>query len=180
MIAWHVAGAVFLFRWIFRDPTVDVRFLVAGAILPDLVDMSIGTVVAADRFSTGELWLHTLLAPTVLVIGVLVFTRRGPRRRAVMALAVGMFFHLLLDGMWTSTEVFLWPLFGTGFPDGPRPYWDGIFDRASSDPWRWLQEAVGVAYLIGLWRTSGLSRPEVRRALARNGRLAPIEGESLP
>lgn len=159
---------------------MDVRFLVAGAILPDLVDMPIGTVFAADRFSTGELWFHTLLAPTLLVVGILILTRRGARRRAVMALAVGMFFHLLLDGMWTSTEVFLWPLFGTGFPAGPQPYWDGIVDRALSDPWRWVREAVGIAYLIGLWRGSGLSDPAARQELARTGRLTPITGESLP
>jgi len=171
VLAWHVAGALFLFRWIFRDPDVDVRYLIAGAVLPDLIDLPIGTVLLADRYSTGQLWFHTLLLPTVIGILVLVSTRRGPRRKAWMALAVGMFFHLLLDGMWTDATVFAWPFFGTDFPAGPVPYWSGVWDRAMSDPWRWIEEGIGIAYLLILWRSANLSDPAVRRTLMSTGRL---------
>lgn len=169
MVFWHVAGALFLFRWIFRDPRVDVRFLVAGALLPDLIDLPIGTWLAADRYSSGQLWGHTLLAPTLLVIVVLAATRRGARRRAWMALAIGMFFHLLLDGMWISREVFLWPLFGTDFPTGPVPYWADLWERAFSDPWRWIKEAIGIAYLVVLWHTTSLNDRDRRLQLVRTG-----------
>jgi hypothetical protein len=182
LILWHVAGALFLFRWVFRDPSVDVRFLVAGVLLPDLIDLTIGTVVAPG-LGTGQLWLHTLIAPSVVVIVVLVATRRGARRRAWMALAVGMFFHLLLDGMWTSTEVFLWPLFGLDFPAGETPYWPAAWERALDDPWRWAKEAVGLVYLIALWKTSGLAQPAARSELLRSGRLSgppPSAPPSLP
>lgn len=91
-----------------------------------------------------------------------------------MALVVGMFFHLLLDGMWTSTEVFAWPLFGS-IPQGPSPYWTGLFDRAFSDPWRWMREVVGVGYLAAVWVQSGLSDPQRRRRFVETGRLEPIE-----
>lgn len=171
MAAWHVAAVLFLFRWIFRDPKVDVRFLSAGALLPDVLDLGVGTVIAAGTYATGELWLHTLLAPTVVAVVVLLLTRRGRRRRAWMALAVGMFFHLLLDVMWTSTEVFLWPLFGTDFPSQPSPYWTHAWDRATSDPIRWILEVVGMVYLVRLWRMSGLDDGHRRRTFWRDGRL---------
>lgn len=171
MVFWHVAGTLFLFRWVFRDPSVDVRFLVAGALIPDLVDLTLGTVLAPE-LGSGQLWLHTLLAPTLVLIVVLMATRRGARRRAWMALAVGMFFHLLLDGMWTSTAVFLWPLFGLDFPAGSTPYWSAAWERALDDPWRWVKEALGLVYLIGLWMASGLSDSRRRAELMRMGRLS--------
>ncbi|HEY4607301.1 MAG TPA: hypothetical protein VIH55_06590, partial [Acidimicrobiia bacterium] len=62
---WHLGATLWLFRWIFRDPKVDVRFLLAGAVLPDLVDLLLGTVILADRLSTGEVWFHTLVVPSL-------------------------------------------------------------------------------------------------------------------
>jgi hypothetical protein len=173
VISWHVGGALFLFRWIFRDPKVDVRFLALGAALPDLIDLPLGTLVLADSVSTGQAWAHSLLAPTVVTIVILLATRRGRRRRTWMALAVGMFFHLLLDGMWTQTEVFLWPAFGP-IPPGPMPYWAGVIDRALADPWRWVKEVVGVTYLVIVWIGAGLNDPDRRGRFLRTGMLEPV------
>lgn len=170
MVAWHLGATLFLFRWIFRDPKVDVRFLALGALLPDLIDLPLGTVVFAGSVSTGEAWAHSLLAPSVLTVLVLLATRRGRRRRAWMALVIGMFLHLLVDGMWTETEVFLWPFFGD-IPAGPMPYWERAVDRATSDPWRWALEGIGLAYLVSVWRRSGLGDPARRRELVETGRL---------
>jgi hypothetical protein len=174
---WHVAATLFLFRWIFRDPKVDVRFLAFGALLPDLVDLPTGTLVDPDTFATGELWMHTLLVPSLLTVVILVATRRGRRRRAWMALVVGMFFHLLLDGMWTSAEAFLWPLFGAEFPRQPLPYWPNAWDRATSDPWRWLLEIAGLVYLVMVWRAGLLGDPRRRREFFTTGRIASAAEE---
>lgn len=173
MILWHLAATLFLFRWIFRDPKVDVRFLAAGALVPDVFDMAAGTVVFGSEMATAELWFHTLVAPSVVVVAVLLATRRGRRRRAWMALAVAMFFHLLIDGMWMSEETFLWPFFGPDFTPVVVPYWSGLVDRALADPIRWVLEAVGLVYLVAVGRQSGLGRREARRELLTAGRLAP-------
>lgn len=173
MIAWHVGATLFLFRWIFRDPKVDVRFLVLGALLPDLIDLPLGTLFLADSLSTGEAWMHSLIAPSMVAVVILLATRRGRRRRAWMALAVGMFFHLLLDGMWTKTEVFLWPMFGE-IPAGPSPYWADVWSRAFSDPWRWAREVVGVIYLASVWVQSGLGDADRRHTFLKTGRLEGV------
>lgn len=170
MLFWHLGASLWLFRWIFKDPKVDVRFLLLGAILPDLIDLPVGTLLLADRYSTGELWFHSLIAPTAYITIVLLTTRRGRRRRAWMALGVGWLFHLLLDGMWFSQEVFLWPFFGD-IPPGEAPYWPLAWERAWSDPWRWGKEAVGAGYLIWLWAALGMSRPEHRWETLQTGRL---------
>lgn len=171
MLLWHLGATLWLFRWIFKDPKVDVRFLLAGAVLPDLVDVTVGTVVLADSHAIGELWLHTLVTPTVYMIGVLLLTRRGRRRRAFMALGVGWLFHILLDGMWTDPEVFFWPFFGWELPTGETPFWPLAWERALADPWRWLLEAVGMAYLVLLWFATGVNRKERREEFFRSGRL---------
>lgn len=171
MLFWHVGAGLWLFRWIFRDPKVDIRFLVVGTIIADLVDMPIGTVILADRFSTGELWFHSLIVPTVYMVAVLLFTRRGRTRRAFMALGVGWLFHLLLDGMWTDQNVFLWPFFGVEIPPGESPYWPLAWERAMSDPWRWIEEALGIGYLIWLWLALGLSDRQRRVLTIQTGRL---------
>lgn len=171
MLFWHLGASLWLFRWVFKDPKVDVRYLLIGAILADLIDMPIGTALLADRFSTGELWSHSLIVPTLYMVFVLVATRRGRVRRAWMALGVGWLFHLLLDGMWVDREVFLWPLFGWRIPMGAAPYWALAWERALSDPWRWVLETIGLGYLAWLWVRLGLSRPSRRKALFDTGRL---------
>lgn len=162
---------MWLFRWVFRDPKVDVRFLLVGAVLADVIDMPIGTIVLADRFSTGELWSHSLIFPTLYMSAVLLFTRRGRARRAWMALGIGWMFHLLLDGMWVDRDVFLWPFFGWEIPIGESPYWPLAWERAMSDPWRWMTEIAGLAYLVWLWAGLGLSNASRRRSVLSTGRL---------
>lgn len=179
MLFWHLGGSLWLFRWIFRDPKVDVRFLLVGALLPDLIDLPVGTLIAADRYSTGEMWFHSLALPTVYMIGVLLLTRRGRRRRAWMALGVGWLFHLLLDAMWVHQEVFLWPFFGLEIPMGESPYWALAWERALSDPWRWAQEVAGLAYLVWLWFAVGLHIPDRRRSVWSTGRLPSYVAEEI-
>lgn len=159
-----------MFRWVFRDPKVDIRFLLLGIILPDLVDLPLGTVALADRYSTGELWAHSLTLPTIYMVGVLLITGRGRRRRAYMALGVGWLFHLLLDGIWVDPEVLFWPFFGD-IPAGGTPFWPLAWERAVSDPWRWVKEVVGIAYLSWLWVTLGLGSSRRRREVIATGRL---------
>jgi inner membrane protein len=177
MLFWHLGASLWLFRWIFRDPKVDVRFLLLGAILPDLIDLPIGTLFLADRYSTGELWFHSLVLPSIYMALVLVLTRRGQRRRAWMALGIGWLLHLVLDATWVNQEVFLWPLFGLEIPASAAPFWPLAWERALSDPWRWLQEVAGLAYMIWLWLALGFNMPERRRSLWTNGRLPGYVGD---
>lgn len=171
MLLWHIGATLWLFRWIFKDPKVDVRFLVLGAILPDIIDLPIGTIFLAERYSTGELWFHTLVLATTYMVLVLIFTRRGRRRRAFMAVGIGWLFHLLLDGMWAVEEVFLWPFFGWEIPPGEAPFWPLAWERAMSDPWRWVKELAGAAYLTWLWTSQGLSDRTRMRSFLETGRL---------
>jgi hypothetical protein len=146
VILWHVAGAIFLFRWIFRDPKVDLRLLVLGAVLPDAIDLVAGVFLGEPN---RQRWGHTLIVPTIAAIAILLTNRRGRRRRQLMTVVVAWLFHLVLDGVWVREETFLWPLFGLDFAPWPE---GTAWSRALSDPWRFVKEAFGFIYLVLLWR----------------------------
>lgn len=171
MLIWRLGATLWLFRWIFRDPKVDVRLLFLGVVLPDVIDLTLGTVIFADRYSSGELWSHSLLIPALYMTAVLLATRRGRRRRGYMAVGVAWLFHLLLDGMWTDPEIFFWPLFGWEMPAGVAPFWPEAWARALGDPWRWVLDLVGLAYLCWLWVAVGLNRGDRRKSLMETGRI---------
>ena len=173
MIFWHIGGTIAIFRYVFRDPKVDLRFLALGAILPDLIDKPLGTILFPALFnSSSQVIGHTLLFSMVLMSVVLLTTRRGRVRRRWMALAIGSLLHLLLDAMWTAQETFLWPVFGWEFPPGTPEYWSGLLEKLVSDPWRIVQEVAGLSYLIYLYRKARLNDPDRRTELLRTGRVA--------
>lgn len=177
MLAWHLASITFLFRWIFRDPKVDMRYLATGVVLPDLIDLTAAGILGTG---TGELWAHSLLVPSLLGVGVLLLTRRGRRRRAWMALVVAWMLHLLIDRMWLDASTFFWPAFGWDVVgETGEAFWAGAWQRAMEDPWRWVLEAAGIAYLVWLGVSSRLGDRASRARLLATGRLGNGTGERL-
>ena len=171
MFFWHVGGALFIARWVFRDPKMDLRVLAFGAVLPDLIDKPIGSLIFHGYFRTGRIYGHTLLFAVLLLTGVMALTRRGTvSRRRWMALPIGVFIHLLLD-VPLENVTFWWPIFGFRFP----PFEDGalsdLISYLTRSPWVLVQEALGLAYLTGLYRKSDLGDASRRRQLASTGTL---------
>jgi hypothetical protein len=140
MIFWHVAGAIFLFRWIFRDPKVDIRLLALGTLIPDVIDFAVGVFVGGV---TVERIGHSLLVPSLVAVAILLSTRRGRRRRHLMTLIVAWLLHLVIDGIWLDGRVFLWPFLGAELaPTLPGSVWS-----RAAEPWRWVKEVAGLLYL---------------------------------
>ena len=156
MLLWF-AGCSLVAVWqVFRDPAIDYRLVVAGALLPDAVDVLLG----------GPRLLHTLLCSVALLVGVMLATRgrRGLRRR-LLALPIGTFLHLVLDGTWARTEVFWWPAFGLSLPGGGLPSLGRPALLVA------VQELAGLAALAWWWGRFRLSEPSRRRVFLRTGRL---------
>ena len=155
MLLWF-AGGSFLAVWlVFRDPAIDHRLVVAGAVLPDLVDLP-----------SGGPWIaHTLLASVVLLLGIMLATRgRRLLRRQLLALPIGTFLHLVLDGAWADTGTFWWPAFGLDLGEGRLP----SLERGALNV---VLELAGLAILVWAWRRFRLGEPDRRRHLLRSGRL---------
>lgn len=171
MIFWHVGGAVLLARWVFRDPAMDLRVLVLGAVLPDLIDKPIGSVVFTSYYDTGRIYAHTLLFAAVVLAAVMLLTSRGSAtRKRWMALPIGVLLHLLLD-MPIDAETLWWPVLGLEFPSFAEGALVDLVAYLLKSPWVVLQEVAGAAYLVYLYRRSRLQDPEPRRQLMETGRL---------
>ncbi len=100
---------------------IDPRYLVIGAILPDLIDKPIGEVIFASTFASGRIVGHTLLFSLLLFfIGLYMYERKRDIRG--LSLASGSFLHLFEDQMGSDPQTFLWPLFGWNFPRDSRDY----------------------------------------------------------
>lgn len=169
---WHLGGVVFLFRWIFRDPKVDLRFLALGAVLPMVVDGAWGlfpSVTAGTKLAS-----HSLVTAVLLMSVIMIVTKRGPGRKPWMAMSVGVFFHLLLDGMWAEQQTFLWPLFGWSFAE-PVAGAHSLFVSALDGKLRLAQELLGLVYLVALWVIGGLGDRDRRSAFIATGQLVVVD-----
>ena len=178
MIFWHLGGTVALVRYAFRDPNMDLRMLLVGAVLPDVIDKPLGRVFMVGGYENGQLWGHTLLFSGALMTVILLATARSsPRRRLWFPLAVGTLFHLLLDAMFTKAETFWWPFLGAEFTDAPTGNLvDSVYANLTN-PWVVAMEIVGFIYLAWLWRRAQLADSEYRDLFLRSGRLTvPIGG----
>ncbi len=154
MILWHAGLALAIVWNVFRDPALDHRLVVAGALLPNVVDLAWGRPVYA----------HTLLAPVVVLVAVMLGTRRRRTvRRRLLAVPIGMFLHLVLDGVWMKPGLLWWPLFGTAFPPA----------RLVPPPGLAVVEELAGAWAVGwfVWRFR-LGERQRRREFLQRGRLA--------
>jgi membrane-bound metal-dependent hydrolase YbcI (DUF457 family) len=175
MLFWHSGGSIAIARYAFRDDRMDLRFLVLGAILPDLIDTPIG-LASYGSLGSVRLGMHSLVAAGLVMTAVLLATRRGRPRKRWMPLAIGMLLHLVLDAMWNDPETLWWPFLGWAFTPASAAT-AGAYVVAVLSDWRmWALEAVGLLYLVGLARRAGLGRPEARKRLVATGVIdVPIE-----
>jgi len=153
VILWFAVLSVVLTWAVFQSPAIDYRLVALGAVLP----------VAESPWGAG--FLHSLLAPTlVLLVVMLATTGRRLVRRRWLGLPIGMYLHLVLDGAWTRTETFWWPVLDRSFSPGAAPEW-------SRGWWSLLLDAVAVAVGVWAYRRFGLDDPERRSRFLRTGQL---------
>lgn len=155
MFFWFLGTAVVAVWFVFRDDRFDYRVLCLGALAPDIIDLP-----------TGGAWaMHSLLTSVaVLVVVMAVFRRGSARRRQWLALPIGMFLHLVFDGVFNNTELFWWPLAGFDIGEVNVP----SLDRMGANI---VLEMIGVALLAWMWRMNSLSDAAARRRFLRTGRL---------
>ena len=155
MIFWPAGVGLGLVWLVFRDPAFDYRMVVVGAILPDVLDAPFG----------GARLAHTLLAGVAVLTAVMLGTRGHRRlRRSLLAVPIGMFAHLVADGMWARTESFWWPFFGRTL-EGRLPALDhGLAVLL-------LEELAGFLVVAWCWQRFGLGDPSVRSQFLRTGHL---------
>lgn len=168
MILWHAGLAAAIVYVTLGRARIDYRFVLAGAVVPDLVDGALSGTVFDEWHGRGI--AHTLVA-VVAVALVVILGSRGTTRLALFGLPVGWLLHLVGDGMWSSPEMFLWPAFGTAFAGSPEPYsWDLLTDPAAHVG-TWAGELVGIGILAWFVVAFRLTEPGRARRFLSDGHL---------
>ena len=171
MIFWHLGMTVLVARYVFRDPKMDLRWLMVGSLLPDVIDKPIGAVLLHETFGTHRLFAHALIFPVALLVIAMLGTRRGSGLcRGALALVIGCFLHIVLDGVWTSPEAFLWPFLGVQFPRVAGSDLGTLLADMVRSPLVWAGEIAGIGYLVYLWR-KWLAAPGALPQWVRDGRV---------
>jgi hypothetical protein len=154
LLLWFAGGAFVLVWAVFRSPAVDYRLVMVGALLP-LAELPIGS----PRI------LHSVTGAVALLVAAMVATpRRRLMQRRLVAIPVGVFIHLVLDGIWTDTQAFWWPFAGTAWSDARLPE----LARGGLDL---VLEIAGAAALWWCWRRFRLDEPARRQRFLRTGQL---------
>lgn len=154
MVIWFAATSVVLVAVVFRSPAIDYRTVIVGSLLP-LVEAVFG----------GPRLLHSVVG-AVAVLGLVMAATTGRRllRRRLLGIPIGMMCHLVLDGSFTRTDSFWWPVSGFGFASGQIPELSHLGVSL-------VLELVGVAVGLWAWRLFRLDDPEVRARFVSDGRL---------
>jgi inner membrane protein len=138
-------GLAWLLSW--KSPArIDYRLVLAGAILPDLIDKPLAYVTGLDS----RLWAHTFLFLfAILALSVVPFLR------GFRLVGFGVATHLLLDMIWNQPAIVLYPAYGWTFPPAPFSVarW---YDMLFHDPYVQFGEIVGSVSLIAFAWAHGI------------------------
>lgn len=126
----------------------DIRLLLLGSLLPDVIDKPIGQLLFRETFSNGRIFSHTLLFfILVTIIGTYLFRTSG--KRWFLAIAFGIFTHLLFDQIWNIPKTLFWPLYGFAFEKVNLTGWTGdIFYALLHNPEVYVPELTGGGILF--------------------------------
>jgi hypothetical protein len=109
----HIAAAIIialLFVWFMRDVQLkkfEIVFLFAlGAALPDLIDKPL-----YYYFGYGRSLMHSAVIITILFVVAFYLFKDRYRFMAVVFYAMA-FLHYIMDSMWKTPEILLYPLMG--------------------------------------------------------------------
>ncbi len=115
---------------------IDLKVLLLGAMLPDLIDKPLGHILLPGN--NGRIIAHTLLFSVLLLL-------IGLAWKSALPLSLGVSMHQLLDSMYLSPESSLWPMLG---PFPPTDFHISSWLDSLTDPYIIMTELAGLAFLI--------------------------------
>lgn len=126
----------------------DIRLLLVGSLLPDIIDKSVGLYLFRETFSNGRIFSHTLLFLIIITaVGIYLFQQH--QRVWLLTLSFGTFTHLILDEMWQTPQTLFWPFLGLAFARiEPENWLLNIFQALLSRPDVFIPEVVGLVILL--------------------------------
>jgi len=151
---------------------IDIRLLLVGSLLPDIIDKPIGHLLFKENLSNGRIFGHTLIFLILITFWGLLFYRHYGKTWFLF-LSFGTFMHLILDQMWRTPRTLLWPILGLKFERIDLTGWiEGIWHSLLTDPAIYIPELLGLFILI--WFFGMLLHMRTFYAFVRYGRIQQI------
>ena len=148
---------------------IDIRILLVGSLLPDIIDKPVGHLLFRQTFSSGRIFSHSLLFLSMVTLAGSYLYRRSARTWLLVC-SLGTFTHLICDQMWRAPQTLLWPLLGLSFERASVTGWlPRIIHALLTDPEVYVPELVGA--MILLWFVYVLRRQGVVTSFLRYGQL---------
>lgn len=127
---------------------IDIRLLLIGSLLSDIIDKPVGQFFFRDTFSNGRIFCHTLLFLLIITLTGL-YLYRSYGKVWLPVLSFGTFTHLIFDQMWLEPRTLLWPLYGFAFKRIDLTDWtSGILHALLTNPSVYIPELIGASILI--------------------------------
>ena len=112
-----------------------------GAVLPDLIDKPFGFIVFGGVIDNERIWCHSLLvAAIVLLAGLLIWNVR--KTPVLVAAAIGILSHQILDLMWRQPSTWYYPLLGPFGGRLPPGHLFTLLMQEISNPSEWILVAL--------------------------------------
>lgn len=127
---------------------IDIRLLLIGSLLPDIIDKPVGQIFFRETLSNGRIFCHTLLFLIIITLaGLYLYRRHG--RIWLLVISFGTFMHLVCDQMWLSPRTLLWPVLGFVFDRADLTDWmPNMLHALLTSPEVYVPELVGAAIII--------------------------------
>ncbi len=134
---------------------IDIRVLLIGSLLPDIIDKPLGQVIFHNTISSGRIFCHTVLFLLLIIIpGTYLYIKC--KRNLLLVLSFGTFTHLIFDKMWLAPDTLFWPLYGWSFPRGDSNivlFFKNMLIELISSPGTYISEITGaIVLLVFTWR----------------------------
>ena len=109
ILFWTSGISIYLFLYIFKDKTADLRFVIFGSLFPVIFDSSLYIFGITNQ---NEYIGHSIFLTVGLFFIFMIATKRGSLFRANSLLfSIGTFFYLVLSFTWLNQSIILFPLF---------------------------------------------------------------------
>ena len=150
----HVfAGALLgLVFWHLTQDRRAIPVCIAGSILPDIIDKSLG-LLFPSVLSSGRTVFHSLGLVFITLILILIFIRTDLRLLGV-GFACALFLHQVFDEMWTLPANWFYPLLGPFQGSMIPDYLFTYFWLEITNPSEWIFMAGTLVILVKSYRWS--------------------------
>ena len=141
---------------------VDIRLLLIGSMLPDIIDKPLWYLFFRQASLHGRTFGHSLFFLALTTIFGLYLHYRHSSNAGLLALSSGTFIHLVFDQMWRDPHTLLWPIYGFALEQAPVTTWEPNILYV-------LPELAGAGIL--LWFTQSLWRRRSVLVFLKHGKM---------